>query len=235
MRRRFHRPRFARAPFRRRRRVNWLPQIAQPFAGHFALGNPPDGALAQWSKSGTLQAPAIILLENPNNPFVSSASRFAVQEDEITYQRIVGTLRLGMYTQAVDEFDWNVDYGLILVKGEYDQSGNWTVNNADIPHPSPCVAPQDAAERWLFRNTVVFRDVIVTSSVSGYIQRPQNNCTDFLPPSGSFIDIKPRRKARYEDKLALIVAGSTSAPNADMALHDVFVTMNLRILTSKWG
>lgn len=171
-------------------------------------------------------------LEDPTNPFVHQASRFAQPDDEITYMRIVGDLRFGLYCTDAVEDDYVLDYGIALVKGNYDQLGNWTVPNAEIPRPGPTFGPQDAPEKWFFRRTCVFKQKIITSSITGYIYRPQMMCTDELLPTGSFIDLHPKRKARYEEKLMIIAQGSTASPTIS---PQIIMNQNLRILTAKWG
>lgn len=196
-------------------------------------------------------------LHDNDNMFVAGQERFAVQNDEITYQRIVGRLRIGLYAQcAADElfpFDYKVDYGIALVHGEYASDGSWS-SDTDLPNPADS---KDDPEKWLWKDSVILnlgsRYQIFSNTDAGAprlfeLCDPEGNpygaatihgigreyvpSTDFIGPQYSFIDIKPRRKAKYEEKLGIITVVQT---NDGAEQTTVSLNHNLRVLTSKWG
>lgn len=174
-----------------------------------------------------------------NNPFVANSSRYQRAEDEITFLRIVGRLRWGMYVDPAyaTDYDYIVSYGLILVKGEYDNGGNWTVPAAQVPNPSKYEAPQDTADPWIWKETAILTQLAAPSSVTGYGYRDRHMSTDSLGPAYSFVDVKPRRRARYEEKLCITASVETNDPGRDSLTNTVsmYMSENLRILTAKWG
>lgn len=187
-------------------------------------------------KDGTKSFAAI---EFTTNQFVGTGNspRFAVQNDEITYQRILGNLRFGLYCNtsptAYALQDVVIDYGIVLTKGEYsDVDGSWTVVEADLPDPTQFV---DDPDKWLFKNELVLNgsNGFIGGVGQAYNPAPRTmQSTDDQLPNGSWIDIKPRRKARYEEKLGIVYMINSSG---DANGFDVFLNYNLRVLTSKWG
>lgn len=207
--------------FRRRRKVQWLPSI-------------------QWSAGGTAislgAGPVFWPLEDPNNSLVTNASRLANMNDELFYQRIVGQLRFGLYLQGGGTPQYGdvvLDYGIAIVKGEYSPAGLWTINASDIPNPSNYTAPQDAAERvWLYKRQVILADRLVNTT-SGFQTRPTINSTDDIGPQGSDIDLKPKRRAHYEEKLGIITCVNTLGVMAEN--YTIYMNPSLRVLIAKWG
>lgn len=195
--------------------------------------------------------PLWLPLHDNDNMFVAGQERFAIQNDEITYQRIVGHLRFGLYGTCLrvdPPYDYKLDYGIVLVHGEYAPDGVWT-NDADLPNPADS---KDDPDKWLFRNTCILNvgmdyATLDASQTQGTMAtcdnlfvaqprigwRPFTQSTDQIGPNYSHIDIKPKRKARYEEKLGIVAVLETEDPS-DFP-YVAFCTHNLRVLTSKWG
>jgi len=206
----------------RKRKVQWLVS--------------PGATAASFTTTGKFFLP----LGQINNPLVPQFSRLATQQDVITYLRIVGELRIGLYQDVLytnsSGLDTVVSYGLCLVKGEYDGAGTWTVNVADIPDPFDGA---DDPDKWLVK-----RDIIMSAgnSHAGVVWNPagapQENfpdrqvlmSTDDQGPHYSHLDLKPKRRALWEEKLGIII-GIASIPTG----YTIFVNEHLRVLTAKWG
>lgn len=215
-----HRRTFRRT-FRRKARVNWLPGIQFSAGGTTIPLYNPDAAPGTNPNKST-----IFPLEDTTNMFVAGANRFATANDNISYQRIVGSLRFGLYAGEgiPDPYDHVVSYGIAFVKGEYATDGTWSVAYTDIPCASAFLSPQDTAEKWLFRNEVIL-------NLGNVVGTPAILTTDLIGPYYSHIDIKPRRRALYEEKLCIVVSNVAQAD----ATANLFMNPNLRILTKKWG
>lgn len=220
-----------RRSFRKRRAVSWLTPVKSG----------PNGTEIT---AGVTDVAQFIPLENTENTFIATNQRFAAQNDIITYLRILGQLRLAYYPNANSDItlselpDVVCDYGICLVKGEYADDGTWAVDNSDVPK---LTESSDDPEKWLFRNHIIFNpgfnpslydpvSLETTHLGIGYV--PALLSTDQLGPGYSWVDIKPKRRAQYSEKLGIIVelfVSSEAAPGA------VYLNHNLRVLTAKYG
>jgi len=163
-------------------------------------------------------------------------------EDQITYQRIVGLLRLGLYRTPTPEdgpqpIDVLCHYGICFIEGQYDNSGIWTATR------DPRVNDHlDDDDPWFFQ----FHPLLslgeqyvpagnTTTVEPTWWARERMPSTDRMLPNGSFLDIKPKRKAQYAHKLHLIVAADTAGDPTPPDGIVLFCNWNLRILQSKYG
>lgn len=178
-----------------------------------------------------------------DNDFVENHPRFAKRNDIVPLRRIVGHLRLSMYYSGATDFpmaatDGLIEYGLCIVKGDYDESGVWSPTN-QLPDPRNS---SDYDDKWLFTNSIVtsFGAAVTTgfstnggmiissgnviaagTGGSGYAPfawqtqntRPICLSTDQQLPNGSYIDISTRRKLQYGEKLSLIT--TVTDPRSD--------------------
>lgn len=230
---------------RRRRQTSWLTSGAQ--RGNESI-----------TFDGTTQ---YFSIGEETNDFVANHPRFAKANDTITYLRILGNLRIGMYLAnpaSSPASDYVVDYGLVLVKGDYDDAGAWTQED----HPS-LTETADEDDKWLFKRQCVLaapinvtysrRLMIYNDGVDDigelwtgspgdpapnekleFFNQPLRGgmmSTDELLPNGSFIDLKPRRRAQYAEKLMIAVSILGDADDN----REFFLTNALRVLTAKWG
>lgn len=245
MRRRFTR-RPKGASFRRRRRVEWLTH--GQLQGQELLTARTD------RESGS---PEYWILQPPENDFVANHPRFAKANDVVTVRRIVGKCRIGYYRtdNSINQTDYQVDYGLCFIKGDYDESGTWTIK--DTPDPSDT---GDEEDKWLFKNTVFlstgqtfvlsYQDIVYNlgtgidliqttggSSFAGsglsFLQFPLRQVmmsTDGDLPNGSYVDIKTRRRLEYGERLHLVTSVIGEADTA----ASFYANWKVRMLTSKW-
>lgn len=99
---------------------------------------------------------AVFPLTHVDNDFVENHPKFAKRNDVTSYLRILGDIRVGLYTtdQSVikEAFDYTVEYGLALVKGDYDNAGVFTPGNDSMPDPRET---SDEDDKWLFKNRAI--------------------------------------------------------------------------------
>lgn len=97
----------------------------------------------------------MIPLTHVDNDFVENHPRFAKRNDVVTYKRILGEIRMGLYNNANltprEGLDYVVEYGLAFIEGDYDNAGVWT-QSSEVPSPAET---GDEDDKWLFKNRVI--------------------------------------------------------------------------------
>jgi len=192
-----------------------------------------------------------------DNAFVSMETRFAKQNDVITLKRLIGTLRSALYVNEEEltfppPYDFNIAYGICIVKGDYDNTGVWT--QLDAPNP---MSHEDDDDKWVWKRscTLAF-DRFVTNVTVSDGNAADSSClmtstfsatptdefrigrtrhafmsTDQLLPTGSYIDIKPHRQLQYAEKLVLALGLQTSFEGNRSFVE---ARWDLRILTKRF-